>query len=336
VSNIKTTDLSSEQVLQQKANTIYEQNNKMGKDQFLNLLMTQLKNQDPLKPADDTQFIAQMAQFSSLEQMQQMTGSFSQLKSMTMVGTYVEGTYTDPTTNEKSTVTGYADSSKFKDGKVYVSVDGKDILADDITNISANKDSYDLQMKLQTARKDVGTSVSLGGSKITGTVNNAYIKDKVVYVDITSGKEKITAAWDNIVSANKDAYDLQMKLQDAQKYVGTNINLTDSKGTGIISNAYIKDKVVYVDITNGKEKTTVGWDDIVSANKAADDLQVKLQAAQEYVGTSIDSTDPKVTGTISKAYVNDKVVYVDVTNGNEKTTIAWDKIVDSLPKKKTL
>ncbi|SKC74408.1 flagellar hook-length control protein FliK [Maledivibacter halophilus] len=46
--------------------------NKMDKDMFLKLLITQMSNQDPLNPIQDREFIAQMAQFSSLEQMQQM------------------------------------------------------------------------------------------------------------------------------------------------------------------------------------------------------------------------------------------------------------------------
>jgi flagellar basal-body rod modification protein FlgD len=44
----------------------------LGKDAFLNLLVTQLRNQDPLKPMEDHTFIAEMAQFSSLEQMQNL------------------------------------------------------------------------------------------------------------------------------------------------------------------------------------------------------------------------------------------------------------------------
>lgn len=47
----------------------------LGKDAFLRLLTTQLRYQDPLKPVDDHDFIAQMAQFSALEQMQNLSRS---------------------------------------------------------------------------------------------------------------------------------------------------------------------------------------------------------------------------------------------------------------------
>lgn len=50
--------------------------NKLDKNAFLHLLITQLKNQDPMNPMKDKEFIAQMAQFSSLEQLQQMNEKF--------------------------------------------------------------------------------------------------------------------------------------------------------------------------------------------------------------------------------------------------------------------
>ena len=55
--------------------------NAMGMEDFLRLLSTQIANQDPMEPMKDTEFIAQMASISSVEQMQQFATSFKDFTS---------------------------------------------------------------------------------------------------------------------------------------------------------------------------------------------------------------------------------------------------------------
>lgn len=65
-------------------------NSSLGKDQFLKILMTQLQNQDPSSPMDDKEFIAQMAQFSSLEQMSNVASELKNLTAMTQQSQLVQ------------------------------------------------------------------------------------------------------------------------------------------------------------------------------------------------------------------------------------------------------
>src|SRR5581483_10072426 len=58
----------------------------LGKDDFMQLLIAQLKNQDPMKPTDDTQFVAQLAQFSTLEATNKMSDALEELAGMQALG----------------------------------------------------------------------------------------------------------------------------------------------------------------------------------------------------------------------------------------------------------
>ena len=63
-------------------NELREVNSDLGKDAFLKILIAQLSNQDPLDPLKDKDFIAQMAQFSTLEQMTNMNKSIEQMAAL--------------------------------------------------------------------------------------------------------------------------------------------------------------------------------------------------------------------------------------------------------------
>ena len=58
----------------------------LGKDAFLQLLVCQMKNQDPLNPQDDTQFVAQLATFSQLEQLQNLNATYEKSQAFSLIG----------------------------------------------------------------------------------------------------------------------------------------------------------------------------------------------------------------------------------------------------------
>lgn len=73
---------------------IMRQPKQLGKDDFLKLLITQLSSQDPTNPVQDQQFIAQMAQFSSLEQMQNISSAMTRMadrQGSELLGRFVVG-----------------------------------------------------------------------------------------------------------------------------------------------------------------------------------------------------------------------------------------------------
>ena len=88
----------------------------VGKDAFLQLLVTQMRYQDPLNPADGTEYMSQLAQFSTLEQMTNLN------ETMSTLSTNVNGINSAVTLQQLSTLIGktvtWNDSQTNKDGTV--------------------------------------------------------------------------------------------------------------------------------------------------------------------------------------------------------------------------
>lgn len=143
------------------------------KEQFLNLLVTELKYQDPLQPMDNTEYVAQLATFSELEQMQNVAKSTEVSRATSMVGSLVTVESTNETTGKTTEITGKVD---------YVSVNGNNV------KVSVNDQLYELSAVKQVYDANYADAVALAEEWGTAygqlpSVNNITAANAGTYTD---------------------------------------------------------------------------------------------------------------------------------------------------------
>ncbi|MCM1235288.1 MAG: flagellar hook capping protein [Ruminococcus flavefaciens] len=116
-----------------KANT--KASNTLDKDAFLQLLVAQMKYQDPLEPTSNTEYISQYATFSELEQMQNMSASMDLFRASSLVGETVLLKVTD-SQGRNTTVQGNVDYVVYEKNKAYLSVNGELYSMDDLDTVA--------------------------------------------------------------------------------------------------------------------------------------------------------------------------------------------------------
>ncbi|MGN0342613.1 MAG: flagellar hook capping FlgD N-terminal domain-containing protein [Roseburia sp.] len=97
-------------------------NSSLDKEAFLQLLVAQMKYQDPLEPTDNTEYISQLATFSQLEATQNMQSSLNAMEANDLVGKQVILKVTSSVTGETSYVSGRVDYVLHENGETYLSV----------------------------------------------------------------------------------------------------------------------------------------------------------------------------------------------------------------------
>ena len=108
--------------------------NSMDKEAFLQLLVAQMKYQDPLQPTSNTEYISQYATFSELEQMQNMSANMTLSRASEMVGKEVIVESTSDS-GKTTTVQGQVESVMYQSNKAYISIDGTLYSVDDVVQI---------------------------------------------------------------------------------------------------------------------------------------------------------------------------------------------------------
>jgi flagellar basal-body rod modification protein FlgD len=222
----------------------------LGKDDFLRLLITQLTHQDPMNPVDDKEFIAQMAQFSTLEQMQNMSSDFSQIKAFSMIGKTVTASIIDKGTNAKQLVEGVVDSVTIENGKSILSVNGKDVPVDSVISVEGERIIHN--------DEDISKYTGLIGHKVEGIVYDVSTSDMIgvagVVKEIQKGIYENYGVLDGVsvyvaaINTEFSSADPEFRTNYLTNNLGQKVNLiiSDGKGsevpvTGVLNNFNVED-----------------------------------------------------------------------------------------------
>ena len=108
-------------------------------DQFLQLLVAQLQNQDPLAPTDSTTFVSQLATFSQLQETQKLTASFDQMLKLQQLtqGTSLIGKTVEYTPADGAAATGLVSAVGVQNGQVLLAVGNSNVPLNQVTQVTA-------------------------------------------------------------------------------------------------------------------------------------------------------------------------------------------------------
>lgn len=183
----------------------------LDKDAFLKLLVAQMKYQDPLEPTSNTEFIAQYATFSQVEQMQNMAMTMELTRASGMVGKLVEIQTTDKN-GDAHVFQGVVEYVTYENNKAYVSIDGSLYSVDDVHAVI--DETY--QIAYELAKSFINAIDRLP------SLSNLTIADREAVESLQEGFNKMTAYQQGYIS--------EEYINKLQKYVQRMAELVEMAG----------------------------------------------------------------------------------------------------------
>ena len=162
----------------------------MGKDDFLKLLAAQLRHQDPLNPQNDSEFASQLAQFSSLEQMQNMNASLEAMTSMqsySLVGKFVLADAVIDGIRQE--IPGVVDSVFTRNGQTFAQIGEFVVPISSIREVFDTSNILTTEMLQQTSTNLIGRTIiaTVDGRDIEGVVSRVLVDKGIMMAQIDDG-----------------------------------------------------------------------------------------------------------------------------------------------------
>ena len=275
-------------------------NSDLDRDAFLRLLVTQLQHQNPLDPMDDRDFIAQMAQFSALEQMQNLNATMTQGQAFSMVGKVVIGTTFNPATSQFEQIGGEVSHVVMRNGEPRLVVGGREMAVSDVEEV------FDVRLNQIHSSILTQQSLSLIGRYVQSIVYDAngypvdYVEGKVDHIKFENGVPVLVIGNRNVFPADVTG------VSDGNIIIGRNVTTTDF-GTR---------EIVGISFHLGEPQIVVTGNNTIPLNSVA-----HLSEALRQEGRTI--THGAVSGEVSSIRVNAGRVYLRVETGDGPVDIRF-------------
>lgn len=221
----------------------------LGQNDFLKLIVEQMKNQDFNNTTDNNEFIAQMAQFSSLEAMQNLT-NYSNLS----YGTSLVGKYVTVKTGDEDYVTGLVDCVAVDSGKCSLVINGKEYPSSSVCEV-ITKEIFD---KIQQANAE----------NTENTENSEAIESESISKD-TSAEAAVQAKIDKLIEEYEKATsalyeELQKSIEEIKAEVFTDESEVMTEAS-IEKKNYVANRV---DVVETNSKSAAPDSDFTNVNRS--------------------------------------------------------------------
>lgn len=296
-------------------------NDSLDKNAFLNLLVTQFKYQDPLNPVDDKEFLAQMAQFTALEQMQNMNTTTSKSQAFSLVGKNVVAETYNADTLTWSSEEGYVHAVTMKNGDPYLMIGAVDADLEDLVEIALDDvthvyDTYSTAAQIERMNSIynsvlTGQNLSLVGKYVQAITSDgeesAFIEGPVEYVKIVGGQTVLVVDGKEVFAGEVISIGTEKMLLGEEVTISEKDEETNDyidKVTGAVSDVKIKDKTAYL-VIEGKEYKIDAINYVTEAIRA----------------TGKTASEGKISGEITGTVIYDGKTYLRVQTAEDKTEL---------------
>ena len=289
-------------------------NSQLDKNAFLQLLITQMRYQDPLNPVDDKEFLAQMAQFSALEQMQNMNATYAKSQAYSMIGknivaeTYNSMTYT--LEEVRGTVTGVI----IKNGEPVLEIGDRDVPVTDVVSVYDPFQMSNIYTSLVTSQNMALIGKFIQAITVDSQFNpTGFVEGRVDSVRFSGGQTVLMVG-------GKEVYAPEViSISDDLQIIGKPVAYMTPSGddyaeaSGIITDVKFVDKSAYL-VVDGKDIKI--------------DMINYISEAFIYIGRQV--TYEGATGTVADVVIKDATTFVKVIANDTAELVPFNKVRGTL------